>query len=139
MRKITLRQAINEALVEEMLRDPKVFIMCEDIATGGAYSAVTSGLSEKVGKERVINTPISESCFTGAALRGYRPIVEYMLGDFYAVAADQIINQIAKARYMSGGKVYVPITLRLPTGGDICRKPPSIHKVLKLYISIPLV
>ena len=68
MRKITLRQAINEALTEEMLRDPKVFIMGEDIATGGAYAGVTDDLPQKVGADRVINTPISESCFTGAAL-----------------------------------------------------------------------
>ena len=78
MRKITLRQAINEAISEEMARDFRVIILGEDIASGGAYSAVCEGLPEKVGKERVINMPISESCFCGAALgaalRGYRPI-----------------------------------------------------------------
>jgi acetoin:2,6-dichlorophenolindophenol oxidoreductase subunit beta len=121
LRNITFKQAINEVLAEEMKKDPKIFIMGEDIATGGAYAAVCEGLPQKVGEERVINTPISESCFCGAALgaalRGYRPIVEFMIGDFFFVAADQIINQIAKARYMSGGKVSVPIVLRFPTGG----------------------
>ena len=141
MRKITLREAINEALAEEMERDSKVFIMGEDIATGGAYAAVTNGLPEKVGKDRVINTPISESCFTGAALgaalRGYRPILEFMLGDFYTVAADQIINQIAKARYMSGGKVYVPVTLRFPTGGYLSQASQHSQSPETIYIHTP--
>jgi len=141
LKKITVRQAINEALTEEMSRDLKVFIMGEDIATGGAYSAVTAGLPEKVGKDRIINTPISESCFTGAALgaalRGYRPVIEYMLGDFYTVAADQIINQIAKARYMSGGKVSVPITLRLPTGGYLSQASQHSQSPEALYIHTP--
>lgn len=141
MRKITLREAINEALAEEMERDSKVFIMGEDIATGGAYAAVTNDLPEKVGKDRVINTPISESCFTGAALgaalRGYRPILEFMLGDFYTVAADQIINQIAKARYMSGGKVYVPVTLRFPTGGYLSQASQHSQSPETIYIHTP--
>ena len=141
MRKITLREAINEALAEEMERDPKVFIMGEDIATGGAYAAVTNGLPEKVGKDRVINTPISEACFTGAALgaalRGYRPILEFMLGDFYTVAADQIINQIAKARYMSGGKVSVPVTLRFPTGGYLSQASQHSQSPETIYIHTP--
>lgn len=141
LRKITLRQAINEALSEEMSRDPKVFIMGEDIATGGAYSGVTNDLPEKVGSNRVINTPISESCFTGAALgaalRGFRPIVEYMIGDFYAVAADQIFNQIAKARYMSGGRVVVPITLRLPNGGYLSQASQHSQSVESIFIHTP--
>ncbi len=141
MRKITLREAINEALAEEMERDSKVFIMGEDIATGGAYAAVTNGLPEKVGKDRVINTPISEACFTGAALgaalRGYRPILEFMLGDFYTVAADQIINQIAKARYMSGGKVHVPVTLRFPTGGYLSQASQHSQSPETIYIHTP--
>ncbi|MCL5071678.1 MAG: pyruvate dehydrogenase complex E1 component subunit beta [Actinobacteria bacterium] len=141
MKSITLRQAINEALAEEMARDGKVFLMGEDIATGGAYSAVTEGLPQKVGANRIINTPISESCFTGAALgaalRGYRPVIEYMLGDFYTVAADQIINQIAKARYMSGGKVYVPITFRLPTGGYMSQASQHSQSPETIYIHTP--
>jgi len=141
LRKITLREAINEALAEEMERDSKVFIMGEDIATGGAYAAVTNGLQEKVGKNRVINTPISEACFTGAALgaalRGYRPILEFMLGDFYTVAADQIINQIAKARYMSGGKVYTPVTLRFPTGGYMSQASQHSQSPETIYIHTP--
>ena len=141
LRKISFRQAINEALTEEMLRDPKIFILGEDIATGGAYSAVTRDLPEKVGKNRVINTPISESCFTGAALgaalRGYRPIVEFMIGDFYTVAADQIINQIAKTRYMSGGKISVPVTLRFPTGGYVSQASQHSQSIEALFIHTP--
>ncbi len=141
MRKITFRQAISEAIEEEMLRDPKVFIMGEDIATGGAYSGVTKDLPQKVGPERVINTPISESCFTGAALgaalRGFRPIVEFMIGDFYAVAADQIINQIAKARYMSGGRVTAPITIRLPNGGYLNQASQHSQSVESIFIHTP--
>jgi pyruvate dehydrogenase E1 component beta subunit len=124
-----------------MARDTKVFIIGEDIATGGAYSGVCEGLPEKVGEKRVINTPISESCFCGAALgaalRGYRPIVEIMIGDFFFVAADQIINQIAKARYMSGGKVFVPITLRLPSGGYISEASQHSQSLETIYIHTP--
>ena len=140
-RKITVREAINEAISEEMLKDSKTFIMGEDIATGGAYAAVTEGMPEKVGKERVINTPISESCFCGAALgaalRGYRPIVEIMIGDFLFVAADQIINQIAKARYMSGGKVSTPITIRFPTGGYMSMASQHSQSIESVLIHTP--
>jgi pyruvate dehydrogenase E1 component beta subunit len=141
LRKITFRQAISEALAEEMLRDTKVFIMGEDIATGGAYSGVTKDLPQKAGASRVINTPISESCFTGAALgaalRGFRPVVEFMIGDFYAVAADQIFNQIAKARYMSGGKVTVPVTIRLPNGGYVNQASQHSNSVESIFIHTP--
>ncbi len=141
MRKITLRQAINEALAEEMERDPKVFMMGEDIATGGAYAGVTAGLPERVGVDRIINTPISESCFTGAAvgaaLRGYRPVIEYMLGDFVLAAADQVINQAAKARYMAGGKVCVPLTILCPTGGYLSQASQHSQSLEVLYIHTP--
>jgi len=141
LRKITLRQAINEAISEEMARDPKVIIMGEDIASGGAYSAVCEGLPQKVGSQRVINMPISESCFCGAALgaalRGYRPIIEIMIGDFFFVASDMIINQMAKARYMSGGKVNVPITLRLPTGGYVSEASQHSQSLESIYIHTP--
>ncbi len=141
MSKLNLRQAINQALSEEMERDPKVFMMGEDIATGGAYAGVTDGLPEKVGKDRVINTPISESCFTGAAvgaaLRGYRPIIEYMLGDFMLVAADQIINQAAKARYMTGGKVNVPLTMLCPTGGYLSQASQHSQSLEVFYLHVP--
>ncbi len=141
MRKISLRQAINEALAEEMERDPKVFMMGENIATGGAYAGVTVGLPEKVGAGRIINTPISESCFTGAAvgaaLRGYRPIIEYMLGDFVLVAADQVINQAAKARYMAGGRVCVPLTILCPTGGYLSQASQHSQSLEVIYIHTP--
>ena len=141
MGKLSLRQAINQALAEEMARDPRVFMMGEDIATGGAYAGVTEGLPEKVGRERVINTPISEACFTGAAvgaaLRGYRPIIEYMLGDFMLVAADQVINQAAKARYMTGGKVSVPLTILCPTGGYLSQASQHSQSLEVFYLHVP--
>ncbi len=141
MRIISLREAIREALYEELKRDSKVFIMGEDIATGGAYAAVTEGLSEEIGRDRVINTPISESCFTGAAvgaaLRGYRPIIEYMLGDFMLVAADQVINQAAKARYMTGGKVTVPLTMLCPTGGYLTMASQHSQSLEVFYLHVP--
>lgn len=141
MGKLSLRQAINQALAEEMTRNPRVFMMGEDIATGGAYAGVTEGLPEKVGRERVINTPISEACFTGAAvgaaLRGYRPIIEYMLGDFMLVAADQVINQAAKARYMTGGKVNVPLTILCPTGGYLTMASQHSQNLEVFYLHVP--
>lgn len=90
-----------------------------------------------MGRERVINTPISESCFTGAALRGYRPIIEYMLGDFMLVAADQIINQAAKARYMTGGKVSIPLTILYPTGGYLSQASQHLQSLEVFYLHVP--
>jgi acetoin:2,6-dichlorophenolindophenol oxidoreductase subunit beta len=141
LRNITFRQAINEAISEEMARDSKVIIIGEDIASGGAYSAVCEGLPQKVGSQRVINMPISESCFCGAALgaalRGYRPIIEIMIGDFFFVASDMIINQMAKVRYMSGGKVAVPVTLRLPSGGYVSEASQHSQSLESIYIHTP--
>lgn len=120
MREITYRQALNEALDEEMRRDSKVFLMGEDIAIyGGAYG-VTAGLLNKYGHERVIDTPISEAGIIGtglgAALVGYRPVVEIMYIDFIGLCMDQLNNQVAKIRYMFGGKCKVPLTIRTEGG-----------------------
>jgi len=120
MREITYRDALNEALREEMEKDPKVFIMGEDVAIyGGAYS-VTKGLYEKFGAERVRDTAISEPCIVGAgigaALLGMRPVCEIMYVDFTSMAMDQIANQMAKIRYMFGGKAKVPMVLRTEGG-----------------------
>ena len=119
---MTYVQALNEALREEMERDPTVFIMGEDIAVwgGGGVFGVTRGLLEVFGPERVRDTPISEAGFTGfgigAAAAGMRPIVEYMYCDFMLVALDQILNQAAKMHYMFGGKAKVPLVLRTQEG-----------------------
>ncbi len=120
MREIYYRQALNEALGEEMERDERVFLMGEDIAIyGGAYG-VTKGLYEKFGEERVRDTAISEAAIAGAAagaaMTGMRPVAEIMYIDFSTIAADEIINIVAKNRYMFGGKTTVPVVLRTEGG-----------------------
>lgn len=121
MRTITYREAINEALAEEMRRDPNVFLLGEDIADpfGGSYK-VTKGLSTEFGTSRVRNTPISEAglagAAVGAAMAGMRPVAEIMYIDFASCCLDAIVNQAAKIRYMSGGQVEVPIVFRTQQG-----------------------
>ena len=117
---ITYREALRQAMDEEMARDENVFIMGEEVAEyNGAYK-VTQGLWEKYGSKRVIDTPITEESFTGAgigaAMTGLRPIVEMMTFNFSLVAIDQIINNAAKMRYMSGGQFKVPMVIRGPNG-----------------------
>jgi pyruvate dehydrogenase E1 component beta subunit len=120
VRIITLGQAICEAIAEEMRRDPRVFIMGEDVAEAGTPFKVLSGLVEEFGTTRVIDTPISEAGITGlgvgGAMTGTRPIVDIMFGDFIALAMDQIVNQAAKIHYMSGGKLKVPLVVRTTMG-----------------------
>ena len=120
MKKITVSKAIGEALHEEMLRDKNVFIMGEDLAVMGNVFAITKGFLEEFGPNRVIDTPISEEGFVGmavgAAMRGLRPVVELMYDDFATVAADPLLNQAAKMRYMTGGQASVPMVLRAPMG-----------------------
>src|SRR5574341_2421743 len=119
-REITFAQAINEALAEEMRRDPAVFIIGEDVAEAGTPFKVLSGLVEEFGPERLIDTPISEAGFTGiavgAAMTGLRPVVDIMFGDFLTLAMDQLANQAAKAHYMSGGKLTVRLVVRTTMG-----------------------
>jgi pyruvate dehydrogenase E1 component beta subunit len=119
-RELTFAEAIREALAEEMRRDPRVFIIGEDVAEAGTPFKVLSGLVEEFGRERVIDTPISEAGFSGigvgAAMTGMRPVVDLMFGDFITLAMDQIVNQAAKVRYMSGGKLHVPIVFRTTLG-----------------------
>ena len=120
MKTTTYRDALKEALQEEMLRDETVFLMGEDIAEyGGAYK-VTDGLFREFGKERVRNTPISEAAIIGtalgAAITGMRPVAELMYIDFTGVAMDQIVNQVAKIRYMVGGQFNVPLVIRTQGG-----------------------
>src|SRR5512142_491335 len=119
-RELTFAKAINEALVEEMRRDPNVFVIGEDVAEAGTPVKVLAGLVEEFGVRRVIDTPISEPGFTGlgvgAAMTGLRPVVDLMFGDFLTLVMDQLANQAAKARYMSGGTLKVPLTLRTTMG-----------------------
>lgn len=120
MREITLSKAVNEAIAEEMRRDPSVFLMGEDVAEAGTPFKVLSGLVEEFGTDRIIDTPISEPGFmgmaVGAAMTGSRPIVDLMFGDFLFLVMDQLCNQAAKTHYMSGGKLKVPLVLRTNLG-----------------------
>ncbi len=120
MRTITYSQAIYETMREEMARDPNVILIGEDVGTFGGVWGVSSDLMKLFGEDRVRDTPISETAIIGAALgaamMGLRPIAEIMFGDFLPVAGDQLVNQLAKARYMSGGKAKVPVTVRVTTG-----------------------
>jgi acetoin:2,6-dichlorophenolindophenol oxidoreductase subunit beta len=120
MREITLSKAVNEAIAEEMRRDPTVFLMGEDVAEAGTPFKVLSGLVEEFGPDRIMDTPISEPGFVGiavgAAMTGSRPIVDLMFGDFLFLVMDQLCNQAAKTHYMSGGKLKVPMVLRTNLG-----------------------
>src|SRR4051794_37453097 len=120
MPELTFAKAVNEALAEEMRRDPLVFVIGEDVAEAGTPFKVLAGLVEEFGTQRVVDTPISEPGFTGlgvgAAMTGLRPVVDLMFGDFLTLVMDQLANQAAKARYMSGGTLKVPMTLRTTMG-----------------------
>src|SRR6195256_4028053 len=120
MPEITYREAVRDALGKAMRKDEDVFIMGEDIAEMGGSMAVTQGMLEEFGPERVRNTPISEMAIVGAgigaAMAGMRPIVEIMYEDFTTLAMEQLVNQAAKHRYMSGGQLTVPLTIRTQGG-----------------------
>ncbi|MCZ6633560.1 MAG: alpha-ketoacid dehydrogenase subunit beta [bacterium] len=119
-KEMTYGEAIKEAIAEEIRRDETVFLMGEDVGAAGGVFKILVGLHEEFGSERVLDTPITEAGFVGlgvgAALTGMRPIVEVMFGDFMALAMDQIVNQAAKIRYMSGGQCQVPLTIRATLG-----------------------
>jgi pyruvate dehydrogenase E1 component beta subunit len=120
-KRITYAKAINEAIDEEMSRDKNVILLGEDVGLYGGNFKVSVNLYKKYGELRVKDTPISENSFVGlalgAALTGLRPIVEIMFCDFIMLASDQLFNQAAKIRYMSGGQAKVPLTIRTPIGG----------------------
>src|SRR5262249_8354054 len=119
MPEITYLEAITDALAESMRDDERVFVLGEDVAEGGPWGA-TKGLAEEFGPERVRNTPISEAAIcgiaVGAAQSGLRPVVEIMFVDFGTLARDQLVNQAAKAHFMSGGQLTVPLVLRTQGG-----------------------
>ncbi len=121
IRRLQYRQALNEALHEEMARDPVICMLGEDIGSYGGPFKITEGLYERFGEKRVRDTPISEAGFcglaVGAAITGLRPVVEVLYVDFVTLAMDQIVNQAAKARYMFGGKACVPLVIRAQGGG----------------------
>src|SRR6188474_3263937 len=122
-KELTYLEAIREGLLEEMRRDPKVFVLGEDVGPYGGAFGVTQGLYDEFGEMRVIDTPISESAIIGvsigAALRGYRPVAEMQFADFISCGFDQIVNQAATLRYRYGGRASVPIVVRAPSGGGV--------------------
>ena len=121
-RELTFGEAIREALAEELRRDPRVFILGEDVAEAGTAFKVLSGLVEEFGPKRVIDSPISEPGITGlgvgAAMTGLRPVIDIMFGDFLGLIMDQMVNQAAKVHYMSGGKWRVPMVMRTTLGAS---------------------
>jgi pyruvate dehydrogenase E1 component beta subunit len=121
MPEVTLREALRQALREEMLRDERVILMGEDIGAYGGSYAVTKGFLEEFGPDRIRDTPISElvivGCGIGAAMAGLRPMVELMTINFSLLAIDQIINNASKIHYMSGGQIHIPLVIRMASGG----------------------
>jgi len=141
MREITYRQALNEALEEELERDPNVFLMGEEVAEyNGAYK-VSQGLLERFGPKRIIDTPISENGFAGlgvgAAMVGLRPIIEFMTFSFSFVAFDQVVNNAPNMLTMSGGQFNIPITFRGPNGPAHQLGATHSHATECLYANVP--
>jgi pyruvate dehydrogenase E1 component beta subunit len=137
----TYREALKEAMREEMERDESVLLMGEDIGVYGGTQLVTDGLLDIFGPKRVVDTPISENGFTGAAvgmaMLGLRPVVEMMTMNFSFLAADQIINHAAKVRYFSGGQVEVPLVIRGPNGGGVQLSAQHTHSLESFYGHFP--
>ena len=141
MRTITYKDAVREAMCEEMRRDEKVFLMGEDIGKYCGAFGVSKGMLDEFGPERIIETPISETAFmgagVGAAITGMRPIVELMFSDFMAVCYDQIINQAAKMHFMFAGKVNVPMVIRTPSGGGTGAAAQHSQSLEQMYLHVP--
>ena len=138
---ITYRDALRSAMAEEMERDERVVLLGEDIGVYGGTHLVTNGLIDQFGPRRVIDTPIAENGFTGAAIgmamAGMRPIVEMMTWNFSFQAADQIIQNAAKLRYFSGGQVSVPLVIRGPNGGGVQLSAQHTHSLEGFYGHFP--
>jgi pyruvate dehydrogenase E1 component beta subunit len=117
---VSYLEAVREALMQEMRRDPEVFLIGEDIGVYGGAFGVTRGMLEEFGPERIRDTPISEAAIagaaTGAALMGMRPVMEIMFMDFLTISMNQLVNQAAKIRFMFGGKASIPMVIRAPAG-----------------------
>ncbi len=137
---LSVAQAINQAIAEEMKRDDKVFLWGEDVALGG-YFSVTEGLVEAFGRDRIIDTPISENGIVGgavgAAMTGMRPICEILFSDFLTCCMDPIFNQAAKLRYMTGGQVTMPLTIRTPVGAGIGMAAQHSQSMERFFFGVP--
>jgi pyruvate dehydrogenase E1 component beta subunit len=141
MRKMSYREAVRSALRDALRADPRVFLMGEDVGRYGGAFAVSHGLLEEFGPERVRDTPLSESTFVGAgigaALGGLRPIVEVMTVNFSLLALDQIVNNAATLRHMSGGQLSVPLVVRMATGGGRQLAAQHSHSLEGWYAHVP--
>lgn len=141
MREITYKDAVREAMCEEMRRDENVYFMGEDIGAYCGAFGVSKGMLEEFGPERILEPPISETAFMGAgvgsAITGMRPIVELMFSDFMAVCYDQIINQAAKMHFMFAGKVSVPMVIRTAAGGGTGAAAQHSQSLEQMYCHVP--
>jgi pyruvate dehydrogenase E1 component beta subunit len=141
MPQLTYREAVRDALMQAMRRDESVFLMGEDIAEMGGSMGVTQGLVAEFGPERVRNTPISEMALAGAAIgaavQGMRPVAEIMYEDFMTLAAEQVVNQAAKHRYMSGGQMTVPVVFRTQGGAGWSPGAQHAQQLEAWFVHIP--
>ncbi len=141
MREITYREAINEAYREEMKKDKRVVTFGEDLAEYGGAFAVTQGLLDEFGPERVKTTPISEVAIVGtavgSAMVGLRPVAEVMFDDFVFIAGDQVVNQMAKLGYMSGGQLNMPLVLRMAMGAGLSQAAQHCQCVMGMFMNVP--
>ncbi len=141
MSEIRYREALNQALREELSRDEGVFLMGEDIGVFNGAFKVTAGLLDEFGEERVRDTPISENTIVGmgvgAAMLGLRPVVELMTINFSLLAYDQIVNHASKIRYMFGGQARVPLVVRMPQGGGHQLGPTHSHSLESIFLHVP--
>lgn len=140
-REISFVEALNEALREEMRKDPLVFVMGEDVGKLGGLFRVTKGLLEEFGPQRVIDTPISEAAIAGggvgSALVGARPVIEFQFIDFITIAMDQIVNHAAKLRYMSGGSVSIPLVVRAPVCAGVSLGAQHSQSLEAWFVHVP--
>lgn len=141
MKKISYREAIREAMSEEMRRDDSVIMLGEDIGRYGGGFRVTEGMLEEFGSDRILETPISETAFTGAAIgaavTGMRPIVEYMFSDFMGVCWDQIMNEAAKVHFVYGGRLNVPLVIRGAAGAGTGAAAQHSQSLENMYCHVP--
>lgn len=141
MTELSYREGIARALAEEMARDERVFVLGEDVGAAGGVFQATAGLFERFGGRRVRDTPISEQaivgCALGAAVSGLRPVAEIMFADFVGVCFDQIANQLAKYRYMTGGQAAVPVTIRMANGATVGFAAQHSQSVENWFLNVP--
>ena len=140
-REITYLEAVREAMVSEMRRDPEVFLIGEDVGTYGGAFGVSKGMLEEFGSERVRDTPISEAAIagaaTGAALMGMRPVMEIMFMDFLTISMNQLVNASAKMRFMFGGKCSIPMVIRAPAGSGTGAAAQHSQSLEAWFVNVP--